>query len=403
MVPLSTPAWNNNNYSKHFGTQLTYRINYNFDSIQTIRYLEKKYGHITDYNVDEVINEYHDLLIEHVSAIKLKINEYSTLNIDGSQIYTSLPYVTFYSKKKISNFFQLEEDYRNLLSHRLVDSLTVSSLYSRPPIQIEDPGGGIPSNPYTMFYIKQTVNDTLLNTGLGIKIGILETFWESVYSMVDPSITYFKSGNVTHDSNIEFNSYAPHATTVAVLSSGHHGIAKDSKIYSSSFKRNYPTDYTIGQALSWLSQKSSSNYDNIDVDIINMSFTSSSPIQEIRDFTYLNRKIMISGAGNNYTEQVGYPAAFPNVFSVGATNQSGDSIWMNTNIPETGSSYISNSNGIDKPNIVAPGMVSFPNLPYSGNFVQGTSFSSPLVAGAVAKLIEARPYFKLYPELVYAY
>jgi len=41
VIPLSNLTWKNNNYSRHFGTQLTYRINYNFDSIQTIRYLEK--------------------------------------------------------------------------------------------------------------------------------------------------------------------------------------------------------------------------------------------------------------------------------------------------------------------------------------------------------------------------
>lgn len=111
---------------------------------------------------------------------------------------------------------------------------------------------------------------------------------------------------------------------------------------------------------------------------------------------------MITGSGNKHLNPIGYPAAYANVFTVGATNASGTDLWRNPNDSSKGSAYINNINGINKPNIVAPGMISLMNFPDNISFIQGTSYSAPLVTGAVAKLIESRPYLKSYPEVVYA-
>ncbi|WP_159444469.1 S8 family peptidase [Acholeplasma oculi] len=316
---------------------------------------------------------------------------------------SELPQLVIISDKIIQNSNQLDYEHKLLAKHPLVDRLIVSPLYSRPPIQIEDPGGGgVPSDPYDIYYIKQTVNDSLLYSGTGIKIGVLEAAWGNEYSIVDPSIQNFNFGDVIQDPNLTVSNYNFHATTVAGISSGHNGIAKNSLVYSTSFKQSGLNPYNITQALNWLNKNSSFINDNINVDIINMSFSSPTEIDILRNIGYLNRKIMIAGSGNKHLVPIEYPAAYANVFTVGATTPSGDELWNNNNDDGIGSAYINNSNLINKPNIVAPGMINLRNFPSGIDFVQGTSFSTPIVTGAIAKLIESRPVLKMFPELVYA-
>jgi subtilisin family serine protease len=89
--------------------------------------------------------------------------------------------------------------------------------------------------------------------------------------------------------------------------------------------------------------------------------------------------IVISSAGNDGQQKVSYPAAYPNVIDVAATNLNDDVLWTSSNYDAT----------VD---IAAPG-VSIETINYKGgyNYWSGTSFSSPIVASVAALLRSAFP------------
>lgn len=121
--------------------------------------------------------------------------------------------------------------------------------------------------------------------------------------------------------------------------------------------------------------------------IINMSFGgpgSSSTLQSAIDYAWERGLVIIASAGNDLNSVLNYPASCNNVMSVSATNS----------IDEL-AHFSSYGTTID---ISAPGQAIYTTSLFSGNYgsVDGTSFSSPIVAG-LAGLIWA-----ITPELTNA-
>ena len=115
--------------------------------------------------------------------------------------------------------------------------------------------------------------------------------------------------------------------------------------------------------------------------VISMSFSLKSPSQELQDaINYATAKgaICVSSAGNDGRETPVYPAAYRKVLSVGSTNNS-----------DRRSPF---SNYGDFVRTAAPGeamVTTYPGNNYAG--VWGTSFSTGLVAGAVALMQQIHP------------
>jgi subtilisin family serine protease len=121
--------------------------------------------------------------------------------------------------------------------------------------------------------------------------------------------------------------------------------------------------------------------------VINLSFGGEDEDQLLQDavmFAYRSGSLVVAAAGNEGLEgsPKGYPAAYPHVLTVGATNESGRVAAFSTLAPTV--------------DLVAPGVritVAEPLAQDATGYVEvpGTSFSSPLVAGAAAWVWTARP------------
>ena len=115
--------------------------------------------------------------------------------------------------------------------------------------------------------------------------------------------------------------------------------------------------------------------------VINMSFgttTNVASLQEAVSFAASHNVLLVAAAGNGGDTQNNYPAAYDEVISVAATNAAGQK-----------SSFSTYGKTVD---FSAPGEnVSAPTWGGGTTTVNGTSFSSPFVAGVLAQLVSAFP------------
>jgi len=117
--------------------------------------------------------------------------------------------------------------------------------------------------------------------------------------------------------------------------------------------------------------------------VINISIagdSSSATLQNAIDYAWSSNVVVVAAAGNNANSVPQYPAACAHVVSVGATEH--------TDLLAGFSSYGSYVT------LTAPGVEIWTTQRYADNPFgawRGTSFASPLVAGAAALLVSARP------------
>ena len=121
--------------------------------------------------------------------------------------------------------------------------------------------------------------------------------------------------------------------------------------------------------------------------VINLSFGGEDEDPLLEDavmFAYRSGSLVVAAGGNEGLEgsPKGYPAAYPHVLTVGATNQSGRVASFSTIAPTV---------DLAAPGVSIPVAEPLSQEPSGYVSVPGTSFSSPLVAGAAAWVWTERP------------
>ncbi|MFE7065179.1 S8 family peptidase [Sutcliffiella sp. NPDC057660] len=135
----------------------------------------------------------------------------------------------------------------------------------------------------------------------------------------------------------------------------------------------YGTTFDIAKGIIWAVDHGAN--------VINMSlgnYQPSSLLKEAIDYAYNKNVVMISAAGNENTIQPSYPAAYPEVLSVSAVDNTGR--------------RASFSNYGDYIDVSAPGVQitsTYFNQQYAA--LSGTSMASPHVAGLAGLLLSANP------------
>jgi serine protease AprX len=166
----------------------------------------------------------------------------------------------------------------------------------------------------------------------------------------------------------------------------------------------------VVQGLQWVLE----NKDKYNIRVVNLSLNSSvaesyrtSPLDAAVEILWFNKIVVVASAGNQGSGAIYPPANDPFVITVGATDDKGTSS-LSDDVIATFSAYGVTSDGISKPDIVAPGKNIVARLVNSNmglanahpeNKVSngvyfrmsGTSVSAPMVSGAVALLLQDEP------------
>jgi len=196
------------------------------------------------------------------------------------------------------------------------------------------------------------------------------------------------------DSDGKYIGVAPMVNVINVKVSNDDGSARTSDVI---------------QGLQWVLN----NKDKYKIKVVNLSFNSTmaesyltSPLDAAVEILWFNNIVVVVSSGNQANGSVYPPANDPFVITVGATDDKGTSS-LNDDVVTSFSAYGTTTDGINKPDLVAPGKNIVARLvntnmgmakAHPANVISntyfkmsGTSVSTPMVSGAVAILLQAEP------------
>jgi serine protease AprX len=257
-------------------------------------------------------------------------------------------------------------------------------------------------------------------TGAGVTIAIVDTG----ISAADPSPSDFGNRVIARvslheDATSDSDTYG-HGTHVAGIAAGdgrnssgrYSGIAPGANLISVKFSddQGNATERDLLNALQWVYD----NRDTYNIRVVNISATVSldqsyteSPTSAAAEQLWFAGVVVVAAAGNRGGQSCATCAApghDPFVITVGAVDDNGTKL-LRDDFMTPWSSYGKTKDKVNKPDIVAPGarIISYmpagvlremaPENAINSDYFRmgGTSMSAPVVSGAIALLLEARP------------
>ena len=208
-------------------------------------------------------------------------------------------------------------------------------------------------------------------SGENVRIAVIDTAIDETHPALKDAI----AGQFDAMPGVEVTA-RDHGTSVAGLIAGtgaFRGMAPGSKIYHArAFEGGKSTMDVILSALDWAAEQ--------DVRIINMSFVGPKNdfLEEACAAARERDIVLVAAAGNNGPKApYGYPAAYPDVIAVTATDER-DQVMAQANRGP----YVF---------VSAPGVNMLAPVGGGADLVTGTSFAAAIVSGAIANLIHAAP------------
>ena len=291
-----------------------------------------------------------------------------------------------------------------------------SKFYQNPYILEENPQtSALSSEDYSNWWLSAVGAENLSYDGSGVKVAVIDT---GIYNHPDLNIIN-NSNFVTDESQLDYNDDVGHGTHVGGIIAGdgggssgqYRGIAPGTLLINARAGNASGLDeFDIVSAIEWSSAPTGSM--GAGADIISMSFGGGYPIisdlitHAISTARDLWGVIFVSSAGNSGPEYFSgsTPASGVDVIAVGATDKNDEL----ASFSSWGPSY----RYLGYPDVVAPGVNiistdapnsiiskeqhyigDFFNFPADADYIplSGTSMSCPVVAGALAILLDAYP------------
>ena len=246
-----------------------------------------------------------------------------------------------------------------------------------------------PAYDHYQSYLRQTMDFPQAwnrQSGAGVTVAVVDTGVDASH----PDLGKVLKGHDFVDN--DQSAYDPNghgtfsAGIIAARRGNHRGIAGASRASILPVRvlntRGYGRDSDVARGIRWAT--------NNHADVINLSLGGVGASRVTRDAVrYAERHdvVVVASSGNGGSTRKTYPAAYPSVVAVGATDDRDQLAWFS----ERG----------DWVDVVAPGWNIASTLPGNRYGIgSGTSFSAPLVTGAVALLIDAHPRWE--PEKIRA-
>lgn len=261
----------------------------------------------------------------------------------------------------------------------ILSSGEIEKLKKDPNIRYVEPNGKAyidsQSVPWGIARINAIPVHSFYN-GNGVKVAVIDTGID--YTHPDLSNNYIGGYDYVNEDNdpIDDNGHGTHVSgTIAAEDNniGVVGVAPEAKIIAVKAFNSSGTGF--------ISDIVPAIYDSADngAQVISMSWKIDSNYQSVRDsiiYAYNKGAILIAAAGNNYGSYIRYPAAYPEVIAVTATDNR-DKIADFSNI------------GTDA-ELSAPGVTIYSTLPGgSYGYKSGTSMSTPHVSGVAALVLSS--------------